>query len=76
MIGRRGIAPCGHPGEHIVGNYVRCDKGCDDAVPEHVDFERTNRELYDEDQWFQPCPPHDWVVYLGGVKCLRCGDTK
>jgi len=42
MIGKPGTAPCGHPGEVMVGNYVRCLRGCDSqAVPEHVETETT-----------------------------------
>lgn len=29
MIGKVGIAPCGHPGEHIVSTFVICLEGCD-----------------------------------------------
>lgn len=29
MNGAPGIAPCGHPGEYVIGRYVRCLKGCD-----------------------------------------------
>lgn len=52
MSGKRGIAPCGHQGEHIIGQYISCDNGCDqhefdivlvedDAVPEFIDPEKT-----------------------------------
>lgn len=49
MSGKRGTAPCGHEGEHITTNYVRCGQGCDSAgagdvsngVPTHVEPERT-----------------------------------
>lgn len=27
--GRFGVAPCGHTGEAIIGNYYRCVEGCD-----------------------------------------------
>lgn len=29
MLGKRGVAPCGHEGEHIIANYVKCLRGCD-----------------------------------------------
>ncbi len=32
MSGRSAIAPCGHPGEHVFGGYVRCLIGCDAAA--------------------------------------------
>ncbi len=28
-VGAAGTAPCGHPGEHVTRNYVRCLRGCD-----------------------------------------------
>lgn len=40
--GKRGLAPCGHPGEAEFANYFRCLHGCDgEAVPEHVAPEKT-----------------------------------
>lgn len=33
MSGKRGTAPCGHEGEHVVGNYVQCLSGCDEVKP-------------------------------------------
>lgn len=48
--GKKGTAPCGHPGTHVVGTYVQCDVGCDrvagegdesDGVPGHADPECT-----------------------------------
>ena len=40
--GKRGTAPCGHEGEHIVSQYVHCPR-CDvsDGVPVHIDPEKT-----------------------------------
>lgn len=30
MTGRRGTAPCGHDGEHVIGQFVTCSvRGCD-----------------------------------------------
>lgn len=34
MIGKLDRAPCGHMGEHIIGNYVRCSLGCDQVATE------------------------------------------
>lgn len=50
MIGKAGTAPCGHPGEHLTTNYVRCGRGCDaagagelsDGVPDQVFIDRTS----------------------------------
>ena len=34
MTGKIGKAPCGHKGEHLTVNFVRCTEGCkDDAFP-------------------------------------------
>lgn len=33
-IGRLGVAPCGHSGETIVGQYYRCLAGCDASDPD------------------------------------------
>ena len=39
MNGKPAIAPCGHPGEHVVGQYIRClTKGCDGLPPEPDEF--------------------------------------
>lgn len=33
--GKRGVAPCGHLGEHLTANFVRCTEGCvDDIAPD------------------------------------------
>ena len=34
MNGKTGRAPCGHPGFHVIGTFVRCAHGCkDDSKP-------------------------------------------
>lgn len=33
MFGKVSVAPCGHTGETIIGNYVRCAVGCDSGSP-------------------------------------------
>lgn len=38
-LGRVGLAPCGHPGVAIIGQYYACSVGCDavsDGVPIEV----------------------------------------
>lgn len=32
-VGAKGVAPCGHPGEHITTNMVLCGQGCDRPRP-------------------------------------------
>lgn len=29
--GKRGVAPCGHPGEAVIGQFYVCLQGCDDT---------------------------------------------
>lgn len=41
MSGKRVPLPCGHLGEHIIGQYVACPVCDREAVPEHVDDRRT-----------------------------------
>jgi hypothetical protein len=48
-------APCGHPGEVVIGSYVRCLSGCDGAVPQAVNHEKTE----------PVARKHDWS--LGGM---------
>lgn len=31
---RSAIAPCGHPGHHVIGQYVECDQKCHTKVSE------------------------------------------
>lgn len=35
MSGRVSVAPCGHHGEYIIGNYIKCLAGCDTASVKH-----------------------------------------
>ncbi len=28
MSGKKATAPCGHPGEFIIGRFIRCDLNC------------------------------------------------
>jgi hypothetical protein len=61
--GKRGVkAPCGCPGEVVIGSYVRCLSG-HDGVPEHVEPEKT-----------QPvCSHSGQYEYDGHVWCTQCG---
>ncbi len=43
FYGRKGIAPCGHPGSYIIGQFIKCDQGCDNAIPTYIDPEKTKR---------------------------------
>ena len=33
MSGRIAVAPCGHPGEYVIGDYIRCLSGCSEDSP-------------------------------------------
>ena len=35
--GKKGVAPCGHPGEAVIGQYYKCLKGCDELDGETWD---------------------------------------
>lgn len=41
--GKQQKAPCGHPGETVIGTYVRCLHGCDGeaAAPHYIRPEET-----------------------------------
>ncbi len=54
-IGREGTAPCGHPGEYVIGTFVQCLQGCDSKpgsprgarrYPLSLDEAATLRDLY------------------------------
>lgn len=54
MIGKIGIAPCGHVGEHIIGTFVRClELGCDGTPPAPRVFARRSNPDTDD---AGPCP--------------------
>lgn len=75
--GKRAKAPCGHDGEHVVGQYVRCDVAGCDGVPEHVDPEATPPYI----ELFSECPKcgsddvEPFIVSWGPARahCLPCG---
>ena len=73
MTGKRGQAPCGHPGTHVTVNYVSCDQGCD-AVPEHIDPEKTGKN-----ERCPYCNSHDVATYVDNafvghaMHCWGCG---
>lgn len=35
--GRIGVAPCGHRGEHVVGQYVQCLEGCEVPIEPEIE---------------------------------------
>lgn len=66
MIGKSSKAPCGHKGEVVVGNYVRCLEGCEGAVPEYVKPEITEK---------YPCKHLSTYTLNGVEKCAACDKT-
>lgn len=85
MIGKRGVALCGHRGEHVTARFITCLEGCDsagagpasDGVPETVEAETTHKIIA------MPCPScnSDDTDYFTGLwatgedllACYYCG---
>jgi hypothetical protein len=61
MSGKKGVAPCGHPGTHVTANFVTCDKNCH-GIPEYIDTEKTGPIKYEEDDWFSPTISPRWYT--------------
>lgn len=72
--GKKGTAPCGHPGTHVVGNYVQCDIGCDrSGVPKRVEPE-TTEPLFVAVKVCPHCRSYNTDRQVGVVwKCMTCG---
>ena len=81
--GKRGTAPCGHPGEAVIGQYFRCLFGCD-SPPQVVDWEDVtlewprcpgcgsiNTEEYQLDPMFYLFNPGS--SYIIDTRCVDCG---
>lgn len=76
--GKLGLAPCGHNGEHVIGNYVAC-KICDyepDWNDITLEIPRCSCGSYDVDEDFQL----DSMYYLFNpgapildTRCNTCG---
>jgi hypothetical protein len=62
--GKKTQAPCGHAGEAVIGNYVRCLLGCDDAIPEFIFWEKTKP---------MHCDHNDKYMYDNILWCYTCG---
>ena len=56
--GRKTAAPCGHPGEVIVGQYVKCLEGCDDDLEFDISDGTVDFELLDDDMATKPLCAH------------------
>jgi hypothetical protein len=58
-VGKAGVAPCGHPGEHVTAMMVVCPLGC--PVPS-----RGVGSLY-------ACPHAVRMTWAGTTSCRSCG---
>jgi hypothetical protein len=65
MSGRIAKAPCGHDGEHVIGQFVRCLTGCDDVVEKCVRCGSTRLELFSAA-----------LVPEGSKHCVDCGKVR
>lgn len=79
MTGKAGVAPCGHPGFHVVGNYVQCASGCD-RVAKPADFEdevsteEIDFALVPESHVCPRCGSGNSSDFGAGLRnCLACG---
>lgn len=78
--GKRGKAPCGHVGEHIISQYVHCPR-CDvavgraktaDDVDEDVEVHRCPKCLSDETE---PYLAPSFSTATTWQHCIDCGAT-
>jgi hypothetical protein len=76
-IGKIGVAPCGHRGEHLTTNYVQCLEGCEENSDDFPSFEVCSRcgsmdidDEYEIDQaykvWNPGTPDYN-------RRCFACG---
>lgn len=62
MSGATKRAPCGHQGEVVIGNYVKCLSGCDEAIPGPIARETTLKICEHKGQYY----------YNGTLRCTFC----
>jgi hypothetical protein len=76
--GKRAPAPCGHDGEHVVGNYIRCLQGCDRVKPAVINLSQcpscgsSEIEPFDLDPLFYIYNPDTPIVDTHCIKCGNC----
>jgi hypothetical protein len=77
--GRPDIAPCGHKGQVVVGTYVECLEGCNDAVPEDITPEDTQPIKVKASDFCPFCGSVDIELYAhmympsDTLHCITCG---
>ncbi len=77
--GKRGVAPCGHEGEAIIGQYYKCLKGCDSDDIDFVILDSPqckkcgsfNVEDYQLDSLFYMFNPGSAIMV--DTHCINCG---
>jgi hypothetical protein len=77
--GKKGIAPCGHPGEAVIGQYYQCSRGCDDLKDEEITLDIPQCKCcgsYNVDEDFQVDPM--FYLFNPGIpvvdtRCNACG---
>lgn len=80
--GKRADAPCGHPGEHIIGTYVKCLQGCDTKdevdwssvtlkIPRCMKCNSLNVEDFELDTLYYVFNPGSTIVV--DTRCVDCG---
>ncbi len=72
MEGRSGTAPCGHPGEAVIGTYYRCLTGCDAVAKKTATPPRRGLAGHVEMCACKPCQIHRRVTHI----VLRSYDGK
>lgn len=78
--GKRGTAPCGHPGEAVFGQYYECLVGCDGEVgwdditleiPRCISCKSFNVEDYEMDPMYYLFNPGSTIIV--DTRCIDCG---
>jgi hypothetical protein len=71
-MGKKATAPCGHEGEHVFNNYVKCLRGCDDTGSDHDQPLRIAFEPEPEPEKTR-CLHSSVYHYDGDIWCYSCG---
>lgn len=65
-------APCGHVGEHVIGNFIRCLEGCDGEAD--VMFDQTKEHVWIRRSGFGPWGGYYSCEHCGAVQGGSLGD--
>lgn len=78
--GKQTTAKCGHPGEHVIGQFVRCLYGCDGEAVKDPPVARTKKTCKaDCHYWYKKRTLSllSWTDPRTGrqiISCAECGD--